>query len=215
MKKIVMSKYGFIRWPERDFNDDGAKFICFKVGERVEVSKTTYKGDAFIDCYIQGTKLPYEVYSKLPHYSAISRLNCVPIESLTDQDLLDLYEACLAYEQEYTEAENNIQMPSASEIKAQCQNIQAKRTTEYEEIEQLLNSNAAKLATELESWQWKTFKEYFVKLAAERAKYNPELFIPTILGTARSINFCKPDYIELDSCYYYNYLMNLIKSVQG
>ena len=94
MKKIMMTKYGFVRWPERDFSDDSTRFTVYRVGERVEVSKTTYKGEAFIDGSIDGTKLPWEVYSKLPHYSAIGKLNGVSIDSLIDQDLFDLCEAC-------------------------------------------------------------------------------------------------------------------------
>ena len=214
MKKISMTKYGFVRTPSEDFTDDSTRFSCYRVGERVRVTKATYKGEAFIDADIQGTKLTYEVYSKLPHYSALGKLNGVSIESLTDQDLFDLCEACLYYEKEYAEAENNIKMPSATEIKIQCLNIQTKRVAEFEEIERLLNCNASKLAMTLADWQWKTFKEYLVKLAAERARYTPELFVPTILNSARSINFCKPDCSELSNSYYYNYLMDLIKSVQ-
>ena len=131
MKKIQMTKYGFVRWAEQDFSDDGSVFYCYLVGERVRVSKCTYKGEAFIDADIQGTKLPYEVYSKLPHYSALSKLNGVSIDSLTDQDLFDLCEACLYYEKEYIEAENTIKMPTLEEIKAQCIKIQVKRTTEF------------------------------------------------------------------------------------
>lgn len=214
MKKIMMTKYGFVRWPEQDFSDDGSRFDCYRVGERVRVTKCTYNGEAFIDGSIDGTKLPWEVYSKLPHYAAIGKLNGVSIDSLTDRDLIDLYEACLAYEQEYTEAENTIKMPSAAEIKVQCLNVQAKRVAEFNAIEQLLNSNASKLAMKLPDWKWKTFKEYSTKLAAEQARYSPELYVPTIIGTARSINFCKPDCSELGNCYYFNYLTDLIKSVQ-
>ena len=215
MKKIMMTNYGFVRWPEEDFSDDGTRFTAYRVGERVRVTKATYKGEAFIDADIHSTKLPWEVYSKLPHYSALGKLNGVSIDSLTDQDLFDLCEACMMYEKEYTEAENTIKMPSAAEIKVQCLNIQAKRVAEYEAVEQLLNSNASKLAMKLEAWQWKTFKEYFVKLAAERARYNPELYVPTIIGTATSIKFCKPDCSELGNSYYFNYLISLIESVQG
>ena len=214
MKKIMMAKYGFVRWPEEDFSDDGTAFLTFKVGERVRVTKATYKGEAFIDADIQGTKLPYEVYSKLPHYSALSKLNGVSIDSLTDQDLFDLCEACLYYEKEYTDAENNIKMPTLEEIKEQCIRVQAKRIAEFAEVEAALGKYAAKLAMKLPAWQWKTIQEYLANLAAKRATFSPELYAPTILGSAQSIKFCKPDCSELDNCYYYNHLMSLIKSVQ-
>ena len=214
MKKIMMSKYGFVRWPEEDFSDDGTRFQCYKVGERVRVSKATYNGSVYICGRIDGSRLPWEAYSKLPHYKALDELNGVSIEALVDQDLIDFYEACLAYEQEYIEAENTIQMPTLDEIKEQCIKVQAKRIAEFAKVEKLLSDNATKLALMLSDWQWKTVKEYLTKLAAKRAEYSPELYAPTLVGSARSINFCKPDCSELDSCYYYNHLVDLIKSVQ-
>ena len=213
MKKIMMTNYGFIRWPEEDFSDDGTRFTAYRVGERVRVTKATYKGEAYIDADIQGTKLPYEVYSKLPHYSALGKLNGVSIESLTDQDLFDLCEACLYYEKEYTDAENSIQMPTLEEIKEQCVRVQAKRIAEFAEVETMLGKYAAKLATKLPAWQWKAVQEYLKNLAAKVAAFSPELYAPTILGSAQSIKFCKPDCSELDNCYYYNYLMDLFKTV--
>lgn len=214
MRKIVMTNYGFVRWPEEDFSDDGSKFYCYRVGERVRVSKCTYKGEVFLSGRIDGTKLPWEVYSKLPHYSALDKLNGVSIDSLTDQDLFDLCEACLMYEKEYNEAENNIKMPTLEEIKEQCIKVQAKRLAEFAEVETLLGKHAAKLALKLPAWQWKTIQEYLANLAAKLANYSPELYAPTVLNSAKSINFCKPDCTELADCYYYNYLVDLIKSVQ-
>lgn len=214
MKKITMTNYGFIRWPEQDFSDDGSKFYCYRVGERVRVSKCTYKGEVFISARIDGTKLPWEAYSKLPHYSAMDRLNGVSIDSLTDKDLIDLYNDCMDYEREYNEAENNIKMPTLEEIKEQCVKVQAKRLAEFAEVETLLGKHAAKLALKLPAWQWKTIQEYLANLAAKLANYSPELYAPTVLNSAKSINFCKPDCTELADCYYYNYLVDLIKSVQ-
>ena len=214
MKKIMMTKYGFIRTPESDFLDDGNRFDTYRVGERVRVTKCTYKGDVFLSAGIDGTKLPYEVYSKLPHYQALDKLNGVSIESLTDKDLIELFNDCMDYEREYNEAEKNIKMPTLEEIKEQCLKVQAKRIAEFAEVEAMLGKYAAKMAMKLPAWQWKTVQEYLANLAAKRATFSPELYAPTILGSARSINFCKPDCSELDNCYYYNHLMDLIKSVQ-
>lgn len=215
MKKIVMTNYGFIRWSEKDFGDDGNRFTVYRVGERVEVSKTTYKGEAFIDAAIHGTMLPYEVYSKLPHYPFLGKLNGVPIEALTSEDLTELYENCLAYEQEYTEAENNIKMPTLEEIQEQCIKVQAKCMAELAEVETQFGKYALKLAIKLPAWQWKTAQEYLKSLAADVVRWSPEQYAPTILNSARSINFCKPDCSELNDSYYYKYLMDLIKSVQA
>lgn len=214
MKKIIMAKYGFIRWPEEDFSDDGTRFTAFRVGERVRVTKATYKGEAYIDGTILGTKLPYEVYSKLPHYSAISNLNGVSIDSLTERDLIDLYEACLAYEQEYAEAERSIDMPTLDDIKKQCLEVQLKRTTELVEVEKLLNKKTIILALRLSEWQWKDLRHCLMSLANQAISFNPDAYAPTILGSSRSIMFCKPDCAELKDSWYYTRLIELINSVQ-
>lgn len=213
MKKIMMTKYGFVRWPEEDFSDDGNRFVAYRVGERVRVTKCTYNGQAYIDGTIHGTKLPYEAYSALPHYSAISKLNGVSIESLTDQDLFDLCEACLMYEKEYTEAENAIEMPTLEEIKEQCIRIQAKRMAELAEVEALLSAKAVKLAMLLSEYRWKDLRHYLLSISGQVTALNPEIYAPTILGTSRSIGFCKPDCYELRDNWYYTQLVELLKSV--
>ena len=107
MKRINLVKYGFVRWPEGDFSDDGSHFQTYKVG-RVRVTKHVSDGQAYIDGDINDGKLPYEVYSNLPHYKATGKLNGVSIATLAEDDLQELYEACQAYEVEYTNAENSI-----------------------------------------------------------------------------------------------------------
>jgi hypothetical protein len=214
MKKIQMTKYGFVRWPEEDFSDDGSRFMAYRVGERVRVTKCTFNGEAYIDGTIHGTKLPYEVYSKLPHYDAIGKLNGISIENLIDQDLIDLYNDCLAYEQEYIEAERTIQMPTLDEIKARCLEIQVKRTAELFDVKQLLADKAVELAVSLSEWRWKDVRHYLVCLSNQLASFNPEAYAPTILNSSRSIGFCKPDCSELKDSWYYTNLLELFNSVQ-
>lgn len=214
MKKIMMSKYGFVRWPEEDFTDDSSRFTCYRVGERVRVTKCTYNGEAYIDGSIHGTKLPYEVYSKLPHYSAIGKLNGVLIESLTDQDMIDLYEACLAYEQEYVEAENSIHMPTLEEIEKRCLEVQLKRTAELVDIKHKLANKAVDLALTLSEWRWKDIRGYLKSIESQFNSFNPDVYAPKILDTSRSIGFCKPDCAELKDSWYYTQLIELINSVQ-
>ena len=70
MKRIVMAKYGFERWPEKDFTDDSSRYVCYRAGKAIRVSKLIADGQAYLSISSdvgRGT-LPYEVYSKLPHY---------------------------------------------------------------------------------------------------------------------------------------------------
>lgn len=208
MKKIMMSKYGFVRWPEEDFSDDGNRFFCYKVGERVRVSKLVSDGEAYIDARIDnGTKLTYEIYSKLPHYSALGRLNGVAVSSLTEDDLSELYEACLAYEREYTEAENSIVMPTLDEIRAQCVKVRAKVEEELSIVQQLFS---LEVASKLSTYEWKNVRSYYLSLKNSAANYDPDSYPQTIVNTSRSITFCTPDFSGLKDSWYYTKLLEYI-----
>lgn len=207
MKRIVMTKYGFVRWPEEDFGDDGNRFTCYRAGNRVRVTKCTGDGEVYICARIDGAKLPYEVYSKLPHYSAMDKLNGVSIASLTDDDLYELFSACALYEKEYTEAENTIVMPTLSEIKIQCMQVHAKRQEELAEINRHFT---VAVAAKVEKWEWTNIRDYLLSIANLVDKYDPDKYPLEIVGTARSINFCKPDCEELKPSFYYKWIMERI-----
>ena len=81
MTRINLVKYGFVRDAANDFSDDGNRFQVYKVG-RVTVTKLVSAGVAYIDGDIDECKLPSEVYSKLPHYKAIGKLNGVSLASV-------------------------------------------------------------------------------------------------------------------------------------
>ena len=145
MTRINLVKYGFGRDAAEDFSDDGNRFQAYKVG-RVRITKLVSDGEAYIDGGINDGKLPYEVYSKLPHYSAVGRLNGVSIASLTEDDLQKLYEDCQAYEIEYMNAENSIKYPTLEEIKNQCKLICAKRLVELSTVEDLMKEHCFEAA---------------------------------------------------------------------
>lgn len=210
MTRINMTKYGFVRWPEEDFSDDGNRFTCYKVGKRVRVSKLVYRGEAYIAARIDGSKLPYEVYSKLPHYRDLDALNGVSTDALTDEDLFGLVEACMLYEKEYTEAENSIAMPSLEEIRKQCIAVQAKRNRELIDINKAFGRSVVAIASKLTEWEWRTVKEYIQYIEAKINTFDPDKYSHTIFNTSRSINFCKPDCSELQDSYYYKWIMERI-----
>jgi hypothetical protein len=211
MNKIMMTKYGFVRWPEEDFSDDGTRFTCYKVGKRVRVSKAVCNGQAFIDARIDGFKLPYEVYSNLPHYLATGKLNGVSVASLSDNDLFCLVEACLLYEKEYEEAENSIVMPTYDEIYAQASRVKAVRGGELVIAERYLKENIAEVTYNLSVYDWKEIQSYFSMLKDAADNYDPADVATRMLGTSRSIDFCKPECRELKDSWYYTSLVKLIQ----
>lgn len=210
MKKIMMAKYGFVRCPEEDFSDDGNRFQAYKVG-RVRVTKLVSDGEAYIDGDIRDGKLPYEVYSKLPHYALCGKLNGVPAAALTDEDLQELYESCQAYDKEYTNAENSIQYPSLDELTQQCMRIYGKRLVEVSRVEQLMSAHACEAAAKLSAYEWKTLQEYLKNLMGKVNQYDPATYPQSILGQAYSFSFVRPDNSDLTDCFYYKWIIELFE----
>ena len=54
MKKINLMKYGFYRTPEKDFSDDGSRFICYGLegADRIRLSKTKWQDEIFLSATI-------------------------------------------------------------------------------------------------------------------------------------------------------------------
>jgi len=207
MKKIMMAKYGFVRCPEEDFSDDGNRFQAYKVG-RVRVTKLVADGQAYIDGGINDGKLPYEVYSKLPHYVFCGKLNGVPAAALTDEDLQELYESCQAYDKEYTDAENSIQYPTLDEIQEKAVKVTAKSLVELTKVEMLLKNYGLEAATKFSPYEWKTVQEYTKHLMADVKRFDPETFPQTVVGKSYSFDFVKPD-TYMEESYWFTYLKEL------
>lgn len=208
MKKIMMAKYGFVRCPEEDFSDDGNRFQAYKVG-RVRVTKLVSDGEAYIDGDINDGKLPYEVYSKLPHYTLCGKLNGISLAALTDEDLQELYEDCVAYGQEYTDAENSIKYPTLDEITEQCKKICAKRLIELGTVEDLMRDHSFEAAAKLSAYEWKYLQDYLKNLMSKVKQYNPDTYPQSILGQAYSFNFVRPENSDLKDCFYYEQIIEL------
>jgi hypothetical protein len=213
MTRINLVKYGFIRWPEEDFSDDGNHFTCYRVGKRVRVSKLVSDGEVYLsaDSQVGNGTLPYEVYSKLPHYKQSSwDYNGVQITDLTEQDLKDLYDACIAYEQEYEAAENAIEYPSLEEIRDKASRITNHAMLELSKIENRLNRNMREAITKFSSYEWKQLQEYFNAIIRDTQRYDIATYPQTIIGQQFSFTFVKPDY-GMSESYWFTSLVKLFE----
>jgi hypothetical protein len=210
MKKIMMTKFGFDRCPEEDFSDDGNRFTCYKVGNKVRVSKLVSDGWVYIDGSIRAYDLPYEVYGNLPHYQAIGRLNGIKLDTLTEDMLTQLFFDCVAYEKEYDAALAAMTWPTESEIRQQCSRVQYKAKLELIDIEQAISGNVVRLARTLKDWEWKTIREYINNIENRIKSYDPDVVAKRMVRTASSVEFCKPNNSNLADSYYYTHIMELI-----
>jgi hypothetical protein len=200
MKKIMMSKYGFVRWPEEDFSDDGNRFTCYRAGKAVRVSKLVADGDAYlsIDSSVGKGTLPYEVYSTLPNYKkAVWGYNGVSLSTLTDEDLKDFYNACISYEKEYEEAEASVVYPTLEELKIKAEQVTIKVAREVNQVEKLLSLYAFEAASKFSKYDWINLQEYIGHLNSELIRFNPDTYPQKIVGSAGSFNFIKnKSYLE-------------------
>lgn len=211
MKRIDMVKYGFVRSPEDDFRDDGNSFVGYRVG-RVRVTKCVSDGQAYIDGTINEGFLDYNDYKKLPHYSSIGRLNGVSISTLTEIDLMRLYEDCQAYEKEYIEEENRIKasLPTEDEIRERCSEILALRLTELHMIDKRLSTLTPKLMGECSDYQWKQIRDFYKSLVRLTTQYNVDTWPKSTVGKPMSRKFMSPDFGDLKPSFYFRELMEIL-----
>ena len=211
MKRIDMVKYGFVRSPEDDFRDDGNSFVGYRVG-RVRVTKCVSDGQAYIDGNINEGFLDYNDYKKLPHYSSISRLNGVSVSTLTEIDLMRLYEDCQAYEKEYIEEENKIKasLPTEDEIRERCFEILGLRHTELDMIDKRLSTLTPKLLVECSDYQWKQIRDFYKSLVRLTTQYNVDTWPKSTVGKPMSRKFMSPDFGDLKPTFYFRELMEIL-----
>ena len=162
MNRIDLTKYGFIRYPEDDFNDDGNHFTCYRIG-KVRVSKLVSHGDAYIAARIDRGDLHYNEYSTLPHYKAMNYLNGVPCLSIKESDLIEFYNSCVEYEKEYDAKVKEVQAlnPSYEHILDCLTKINEARKKEIADIESKATLDCL---CGLNSYALRSFFEYFKPL---------------------------------------------------
>lgn len=213
MKRINLIKHGFMRAADLDFDDDGAKFTCYRFvdGSDSYVSKTTYKGKVFLSAQVDGD-LPYEVYSKLPNYNAANwKYNGVSIEDLTEDDLRDFYTACVNHEKEYRETEASINYPTIEELTERCEQLQTKAILEYAEAQKIvMDAILLNKFIKLSDYQVREVKNDLARLKAATEAYDPKTYPQHIYKTACSFNMMKPDFNDLMQ---ENYWLRSIKDV--
>ena len=213
MQKVNLTKYGFERWEAEDFSDDGNRFYCYRAGQRVRLSKCTWQGEIFLSAHIDGTILDYSVYSQLPHYKGLDRLNGVSIASLTEDDLAQLYSDCIEYEKEYNEAEKQVVFPTIEELRDQCLRIREHYQDQLVKAEKCLEQNAVKLILRASDWRLKTIRNYMEVLARRANGYNPETYPQSIQKSCYGINFVKPTNHDLNDTWYYDEIIREINKI--
>jgi hypothetical protein len=209
MTRINLIKYGFIRFPEEDFYDDGNRFTCYRFSDtNNRVSKLISGGQAYLSCRVEGN-LPYDVYSTLPNYrTATWNFNGISVSCLTDEMLYDFFRACVAYEKEYRAAEAGIEYPSIEALTEKCHQIVSKRLFELSKAENLLKRNTREATLKFTSYEWSRVQDCIKHLDAEVKRYNPETCPSITYGKPTSFNFVKPEY-QMEESYWFASLVEI------
>ena len=213
MKRINLTKYGFIRSPEDDFSDDGFRFTCYKVG-KVRVSKTIYSGVAYIGARIINNKLNHDEYSILPHYKSLSALNGIPVEYISDDDLIKLYNNCIAYEKEYDQKAIELKglTPSYETIVNQIETINRARKKELDDLVSRFNLRAF---AGLNAAKKDRFMNYFTSLklailSDEEIKFRAQYDFKQDAGYVRDKYSEKTFASKLQPSYWYTECVNIL-----
>lgn len=212
MKRINMTKYGFIRNEREDFHDDGNNFKGYATGpnSRLRISKLVSDGRAYLSSDMTGCKLDYTEYSKLPHYQeATWNYNGVDMNSLTDEDLVNWYNACVEYEREYIEAESKVVFPTIEDIKLQCETINAIRQAEIDEVSTLLERVAVRFVVEADKYTLNNFQSYFKSLKSRF--FDVDKYPQSIQKSNYGRNFIKATNSDLQPSFYYKELIEILE----
>jgi hypothetical protein len=213
MKRITMTKYGFIRNEREDFHDDGNNFKGYATSptSRLRISKLVSEGRAYLSADMNGNKLDYTEYSKLPHYKdATWNYNGIDMDSLTDEDLVNWYNACVEYEKEYIEAESKVVFPSIEEIRNQCFIINKIRQQEIKEVEELLQKASLNLFLKGTSdYELRSIRDYYKTLTSRF--YNLDTYPQTIQYSNYGRNFVKDTNPDIQPNWYYKHLVEILE----
>ena len=211
MKRINMAKYGFIRKESGDFTDDSNRFTGYTISSnsRLIVTKLVSDGRAYLSADMNGNKLDYTEYSKLPHYNCVWDYNGIDLEKLTEEDMIDFYNSCVAYEKEYLEAEAKVSFPSIEDIKLQCETINAIRKAEIDEVSILLERVAVRFVLEADRYVVSRFQDYFKSL--KNRFFDVDKYPQTIQKSNYGRNFIKPTNSDLQPSFYYKELLEILE----
>lgn len=211
MKRINMTKYGFIRKESEDFSDDSNRFTGYTISSnsRLRVTKLVSDGRAYLSADMNGNKLDYTEYSKLPHYNCVWDYNGVDLNNLTEEDLIKFYNDCIAYEKEYLEAEAKVSFPSIEDIKLQCETINAIRKAEIDEVSDLLERVAVRFVLEADRYVVSRFQDYFKSL--KKRFFDAEKYPQSIQKSNYGRNFVKPTNPDLSPSFYYKELLEILE----
>ena len=105
---------------------------------------------------------------------------------MTEQDLINLYNNCLSYQEEYKEAEANIKYPSKEELENKAQELQSQAMELLNKLEAAIQEAGLKIFN-LSDYDLRALKSYYntTKGYTKLKDINP------LINTSSSFSFMK------------------------
>ena len=220
MNKINLGKYGFVRKPESDFNDDGNHFKAYMIngilftylrsGNRLYLSGRGHT--------VGVRTLNWEDYSKLPSYKKLNMLNGKDVDMLTEQDFLDLVEVAEKYSEEFNHCFETLPDIPREDILHKLMEIRAKRTAEYNEFCNAFNNCSVKVLS-LSNYDLQSLQRTENKLR-EYSEWSDEVLersVDTICESKTSKrHFVNSTYIyDMEDSYCYKNSLQILNKLNG
>ena len=133
--------------------------------------------------------------------------------SLTDEDLVNWYNACVEYAKEYIEAESKVVFPTIEEIRNQCIRINSIRKMEIQKVEELIQKVALNLFLNGTSdYELREIRRYYQTLKGRF--FDPDKYPQSIQNTNYGRNFVKETNGDLKPDWYYTHLIESLEKYQ-
>lgn len=212
---LNLAKYGFTRDASLDFTSCYKKYTGYTVG-KVQVTRMVGTANCF--GYKLATitvkpalddRLPYNVYSKLPHYAGLKKLNNVRADKVTDADLTAFYNDCVEYEKEYDNAIASLKYPTAKEAEDKALLIAQHFAEQAALLELLLRPHIFQILSHKDSMRARSAIAYYRRICESRDQYYDisKFTNSTFLASAQSIEFIEND-APLTDTYCWDHLMD-------
>lgn len=203
LKQVRLTKYGFSRWPEEDFSDDGNRFTCYRY-YGCRVSYLHADGMWYIAARINDYELSFTERKDLPYYRDLDMLNGV--ETVSEEDIEKLKAAIIGYVNAYKNKveELNKNNPTMEEMLALREN----HRNYYRDLKKQIDKRFTPEILKLSAYELGNFKNYYNSLVSQCNCYTDE-YLEAIFNKGQSRQFMN----NKTSDFYYQELNDYMKKV--
>jgi hypothetical protein len=186
-------KYGFTRYPEGDFSDDGNRFREYLFDGELPISYLRADGSVYISFHPDELDLNYEEYKNAPSYRESEKYNGVPEDQV---DMQDLQNIATKYLKELHEIKDGLGETPDEDLQAYFDDNHRYNVKVYDMAKEIVRTNFDNLvALSKRPYALKNVFDYLRSLKSD-ANHMPDI---SNLNGAVARRYASPEYrAELD-----------------